>query len=121
MEEEDPLSRAEAHVSSITASHLHALSQVDALGVRVVELSAARDAADASRDAATAALDAKRNASANAMRDVKLVAARMVQDREAQILSLKRELAAVAPVVVVPVSTTPSNPTVIGATGIGKK
>ena len=108
--EEDQLSRAEAHSSSINASHLRALSQVDALGVRVVELSAARDEADASRDAATSALDAKRNAATSAMRDVKLVAARMVQDRESQILSLKRELAAVAPVsVLMPVSATIAN------------
>lgn len=89
----DPLSVAEAHLSSIDSSHFRALSQADALGTRIADLSLARDTADAARDAATSALDEKRKSASAAMRDVKLVAARMVQDRETQILALKRALA----------------------------
>jgi hypothetical protein len=90
----DALACAEAYIAEGSAAHARALSICDSFGARVAELSAARDAAEAASDKATAALDAKRGAAAQAMRDVKLVAARMVQDREAHITALKRSLMA---------------------------
>lgn len=89
----DALTCAEAYISEGSSAHARALSLCDSFGARVAELSVARDAAEAASDKATAALDAKRGAAAQALRDVKLVAARMVQDREAHITALKRSLA----------------------------
>ncbi len=85
----DPLLLAEAFVSESAPAHARAMENAAALGARIVELSAARRDADA-------ALEAKRRSSAAALRDVKLVAARMVQERESTILSLKRQLTEVS-------------------------
>lgn len=85
----DPLLDAENYLSATAPAHARALAHVAALGARVSELSAARNDADA-------ALEAKRRSSAAALRDVKLVAARMVQEREASIIGLKRQLADVS-------------------------
>ena len=85
----DPLVLAESFVAQATPAHARAMENTAALGSRIVELSAARRDADA-------ALEAKRRSSAAALRDVKLVAARMVQERESTILSLKRQLTEVS-------------------------
>lgn len=83
----DPLAAAEAFLAAAAPADARAHATLAALGERVASLCAARDAAEG-------ALDAKRRASAGALRDVKLVAARMVQDREAAISALKRANAA---------------------------
>ena len=81
------LAEAEAYLASSAQRTSVAIAALAHVAPRVAELMAARDASEVRVSAAQA--DA-----AAALKDFKLVASRMVQDREATVLGLKRQLAA---------------------------
>lgn len=75
------LERAEAYVGGLAAQQEQALLQLAALRQRFSETLA-------QRDAAVSTLEAKRKQYASSLQSVKLVSARMIQEREAFILTL---------------------------------
>jgi NACalpha-BTF3-like transcription factor len=90
----DSLLAAEHFLASISSSHVSLLGDLRALRESLQHRVSALEAA---KVAAETALDEKRKSYANNLRDVKMVAARMVQDREAAILALKRQLTIPSP------------------------
>ena len=83
----DALLAAERYLVATGERHASALLALAALRERFQDVAAERDAA-ASR------LDAKRRAYAASLRDVKVVSARMIQEREEEIAELRRRVAA---------------------------
>jgi hypothetical protein len=75
------LERAEAYVSALDNGHQETLLQLAALRQRFTETLA-------ERDAAVSTLEAKKRQYASSLQSVKLVSARMIQEREAFILTL---------------------------------
>ena len=75
------LERAEAYVAALDNGHQETLLQLAALRQRFTETLA-------ERDAAVSTLEAKKRQYASSLQSVKLVSARMIQEREAFILTL---------------------------------
>lgn len=84
----DALTEAEAYLTSSAQRTAVAVAALSHVAPRVAELQQRSDASDARL--ATAQADA-----AASLKDFKVVAARMVQDREAAVSSLRKQLAAV--------------------------